>query len=127
MTEEMLKMLGQLNDITESVEGLKISVQRSCGDEAQVMEQLTRIWQTTQELERQLARPEVIAGFRADAIHQVERVAQLINETRSYEMDERQLISIGFAGELMNEKIRKYLNMERQAARKAVAATTTEG
>lgn len=127
MTEEMLKMLGQLNDITESVEGLKISVQRSCGDEADVQDKLQCIWQVTQDLERQLALPEVIAGFKADAQHQIERVFQLIGETRSYEMDEQQMISIGFAGELMNEKIRKYLNMARQAARKAVAATTTEG
>ena len=127
MTEEMLKMLGQLNDITESVEGLKISVQRSRGNEDDVQEKLNCIWTVTQELERQLARPEVIAGFRADAIHQIERVHQLINETRSYEIDERQMISIAFAGELMLEKIRKYLNMARQAARKAVAATTTEG
>ena len=127
MTEEMLKMLGQLNDITESVEGLKISVQRSCGDEAEVKAKLTHIWQVTQDLERQMARPEVINGFKVDAIHQIERVFQLIGETKTYEIDERQMISIGFAGELMNEKIRKYLNMARQAARKAVAATTTEG
>ena len=127
MTEEMLKMLGQLNDIAESVEGLKISVQRSCGDEAEIQDKMHCIWQDTQDLERQLARPEVINGFKADAQHQIERVFQLIGETRSYEMDEQQMISIGFAGELMNEKIRKYLNMARQAARKAVAATTTEG
>lgn len=127
MTEEMLKMLGQLNDITESVEGLKISVQRSCGDEAEIQDKLNCIWTVTQDLERRLARPEVIQGFKADAIHQIERVHQLIAETRSYEIDDRQMISIGFAGELMNEKIRKYLNMARQAARKAVAATSING
>lgn len=127
MSEDMLQMLEQLNNITESVEGLKISVQRSCGDDEQVKEQLTHIWQVTQDLERTLARPEVIAGFKADAMHQIERVAQLINETRAFEIDERQMVSIAFAGELMNEKIRKYLNMARQAARKAVAANTTEG
>ena len=127
MSEDMLQMLEQLNNITESVEGLKISVQRSCGDEAQVRETLGHIWQVTQDLERQLARPEVINGFKADAIHQIERVHQLIAETRSYEIDDRQMISIGFAGELMNEKIRKYLNMARQAARKAVAATSING
>lgn len=126
MTKDMLKMLGQLNDITESVEGLKISVQRSCGDEAEIQDKLNCIWTVTQDLERQLARPEVINGFKEDAQHQIERVFQLISETRSYEMDEKQMISIGLAGELMNEKIRKYLNMARQAARKAVAATTTE-
>lgn len=126
MTKDMLKMLGQLNDITESVEGLKISVQRSCGDEAEIQDKLNCIWTVTQDLERQLARPEGINGFKEDAQHQIERVFQLISETRSYEMDEKQMISIGLAGELMNEKIRKYLNMARQAARKAVAATTTE-
>lgn len=132
MSEDMLQMLEQLNNITESVEGLKISVQRSCGDESQVKEKLGRIWQATQELERSMVRPEVIAGFKEDAQHQIERVFQLIGETRSYEMDEQQMISIGFAGELMLEKIRKYLNMARQAARKELALavraeTVTEG
>ena len=40
MSEDMLQMLQQLNDITDSVEGLKISVQRSCGDEAEVKEKI---------------------------------------------------------------------------------------
>ncbi len=128
MSEDMLQMLEQLNNTTESVEGLKISVQRSCGDEAQVRETLGHIWQVTQDLERSLAQPKIINGFRADAEHQIERVHQLIGETRSYERDEQQMASIAFACELTVEKIRKYRTMARQAARKAaVAATVMEG
>lgn len=123
MTEEMLKMLGQLNDITESVEGLKISVQRSCGDEADVQDKLQCIWQVTQDLERQLARPEVINGFRADAEHQIERVGQLIAESR-YQRDERQMVSIAFSCELAVEKVRKYRAMARHALKKETMAAT---
>lgn len=119
MNEETLKMLGQLNEITESVEVLKISVQRVSGDDQEIRENLAHIWAVTQNLERRIARPEVIAGFRTDAVHQLKRVHQLVEECGS-EIDDRQFISICFSCELALEKGRKYLNMARKAANRAV-------
>ncbi len=124
MREDTVKMLGQLNEISESLDALKVCVQRVTGNTDEVRANLEHIWTVTRNLEFDLARPEIVAGYRRDAIEQVHRVSQLIGEAD--EMEERQLISIGYGCELAREKIKDYMRMARNAAKKAVAATPTE-
>ena len=113
------KMLGQLGEITESLEGIKLGVQRAGDDDAVIRENLTHIWQVAHDLESRLARPDVVSGYRQDAIDQMQRVRQLIEEAT--EMDDIQFLSISLACELALEKARFYKRLSQHAARKAAA------
>lgn len=128
MSNEKTPMLAQLDDISSTVEGLKVCVQ-SQGADAEMQASLFCIWKITQELQRDLARPEVVQAYRSDAYSHINKVDELIEEwiATITDNDDTQLIAIAYAGELMVEKIRKYLQLNRPAVLKAVAAKTTEG
>lgn len=45
--------------------------------------QLVRIWETAQHLQRQLAQPAAVEGYRQDALEQIDRVQELIGEYKA--------------------------------------------
>lgn len=128
MSNEKTPMLEQLEDISSTVEGLKVCVQRQ-GADTEMQDKLTCIWQITQELQKAITRPEVVQAYRSDAYSNINKVDELIEEwiATITDDDDTQLIAIAYAGELMVEKIRKYLQLNRPAVLKALAAKTTEG
>ncbi|WP_028319665.1 hypothetical protein [Desulfobulbus elongatus] len=112
------QMQDQLRDIGATMESVRANVprvKRTMGLE----DHLYRVWDASQELQRALELPGVISGYRADAVDQVLRIIQLMDECDAAP-DTRQLISIGYACELARDKIRAYLALDRAAVNKSI-------
>lgn len=119
MDEKATGIMDQLNGISESINGLRESVLYAAPlVDPEMQEKMTRIWSIAQQLERQFAMPEVIGKCRQDATEQICRVYQLIGEADI--PDDRQLLSIGLAFELAQEKIKTYSYVSGMAAKRAV-------
>ena len=75
-----------------------------------LMDRLSRMWETTMELQRALATPAVVEGYRADAVAQILRVGELINEL-GMRPGALQLQDVCMAAELAAAKVRQYWAM----------------
>lgn len=112
-THEVLHMQAQLEDIRRQVNKLT-SVQWLPGEEEQIQESLAKIWDTATALQQRTARPELVVGYRADALAQIGRVFELAIEFGT--PTDQQLMVIGYACDLAQEKIKLYQHMANQAA-----------
>jgi len=125
METQQLQMLEQLTEIGMAIDGLKANIQRVARQDQGMGDKLTRLWCITQALQRHLACPEVVQGYRDDAVAQVQRIVDLFNECGGCP-DSRQLVSIGYACELGRDKISTYVNLDRMTIRKDMCANVEE-
>lgn len=96
------------------------------GAQGDLTPELTRVWNVTCELQRALCVPSIVEGYRADAVAQVQRVHELIEEAGP-EPDHRQLLSLGMATELAVKKLNDYREMVKIAHRTRAATGTSDG
>ena len=89
---------------------------------------LAGLWDGAVDLQRRLSRPDLIEGYRADAVAQANRVYDLVLECMG-QPDEQQLASIGYASDLAASKTKLYQQMVNHAAQVAVLTgmAATEG
>lgn len=96
------------------------------GGQGDLTPELTRVWNVTCELQRALCAPSIIEGYRADAVAQVHRVRELIEEAGP-DPDHRQLLSLGLATELAVKKLNDYRKMVNLANMTRATAGTPDG
>ena len=113
-THEAMHMQAQLEDIRRQIHNLT-AVEWRPDQEERIQQSLSRIWDVTCDLHRRLAGPDLLAGYRDDALDQIGRVMELIAASEG-STDDRQLIGIGYACDLAREKIKLYQRMANQAA-----------
>lgn len=121
--EKIVEIQQQLADIRQQVASIKA---QPADEELQLS--LVGLWDGAVDLQRRLSRPDLIEGYRADAVAQSNRVYDLVLECMG-QPDERQLASIGYASDLATEKIKLYQQMANHAAQTAVLTgmAATEG
>ena len=117
-THEAMHMQAQLEDIRRQIHNLT-AVEWRPDQEERIQQSLSRIWDVTCDLHRRLAGPDLLAGYRDDALDQIGRVMELINASEG-SPDDRQLIAIDYACDLAQEKIKLYQRMANQAAQMEV-------
>jgi len=116
-THEVLHMQAQLEDIRRQVNKLT-AVQWLPGEEKRIQESLAKIWDTATALQQRTAQPELMVGYRADALAQIGRVFELTLEFGT--PSDQQMMVIGYACDLAQEKIKLYQHMANQAAQLSV-------
>jgi hypothetical protein len=97
----------EIKDITEKM--MQSNLHRIVAN-GSIEEQLRQIWDNACSIQRALAMPEVIQGYRADALAQVDRVNELLYEL-GHNPDDDQLRGLGCACDLAQTHIRTYLHM----------------
>jgi len=102
---ERLESLEKIDDIMRDVCQLQVSTSELGNSDTE--EKLVDIWQTTQAIQRTLCNREVVTCYRQDALAQAARVCDLIIEGGP-DPDERQLASIGYASDVLAERIKEY-------------------
>jgi len=112
---EIIEIQKQIEEITAVMAALMVSTRFMSRCDTVVQAKLTHVWDVTQDLQRRAAHPAIVQGLCCDALDQVARVFDLITECEGVP-NSQQLASIGFAGELMAEKIKIYQQMSRHAA-----------
>ena len=110
---ERIVNLERLESLRKLVNQLRVALSTRGYQEADPS--LIQIWDATQELQRTLCSQAVIEGFRKDALAQSARVCELIFECDLFP-DDRQFASIGYACDLVAEKIKHYQRMANFAA-----------
>jgi len=113
-THEVLKMQAQLEEIRQMVNTLT-AVNWLPDEEGRIQSSLARIWDLSGEVQRRLAGPGLLAGYRGDALDQVGRICELINDCQG-SPDDQQLAHIGYACDLAQDKINIYRHMANQSA-----------
>jgi len=113
VAQEVLKMQESLAEIDKNVSALMNAVLASS---PMVREKLVKIWDVTQGLQRRLSQPDLLTGYKNDAIDQAARVADLLFECEM-NPDDDQLASIGYACDLAQTKIKTYQQVKGHAAR----------
>ncbi len=101
---ERLESLEKIEDIMRNVCHLQVTTEKM---DDNTDEQLIEIWQTTQAMQRKLCNRDVVACYRQDALAQATRVCDLVIEAGT-DPDERQLASIGYASDVLAERIKEY-------------------
>jgi len=122
--QETLLMHKQVEDIGKKATGL-MHVNWTTGSDPVIHRALTKIWDAAQTMHRRLSRPDVVTGYRNDAIAQAERVKELMMES-GYDPDDSQLASIGYACDLAMAKIKIYQRMAAHAAQAELLAGAAE-
>ena len=115
VAQEVLKMQESLAEICKNV-GTLMNADWVLVSSPMVREKLVKIWDVTQGLQRRLSQPDVLTGYKNDAIDQAARVADLLHECEM-NPDDDQLDSIGYACDLAQTKIKTYQQVKGHAAR----------
>lgn len=115
VAQEVLKMQEKLEEIGKSVSAL-MNANWVLVSSPMAREKLIKIWDVTQNLQRQLSRTDLLTGYRNDAIDQAARVMDLMFECEMHP-DDDQLTSIGYACDLAQTKIKTYQQVASHAAR----------
>lgn len=112
MEKERLHMHQALVEVERQISKIVAAVPSGLQDQEtrMLMDRLSRMWETTMELQRALATPAVVEGYRADAVDQILRVGELINEM-GMRPGALQLQDVCMAAELAASKVRQYWAM----------------
>lgn len=127
VAQEVLKMQEDLAEISKNV-GTLMNADWVLVSSPMAREKLIKIWDVTQGLQRRLSQPDLLTGYKNDAIDQAARVADLLYECEM-NPDDDQLTSIGYACDLAQAKIKTYQQVKGHAARveMVTGVAATEG
>ncbi|WP_310598819.1 hypothetical protein [Desulfobulbus sp.] len=118
---ERVATLEKLDGIVKTASHLKASL---AGQEPDVQAALNQIWDVTQQLQRKMCNQAALEACRQDVLDQLIRAGELISECGP-DLDDHQRASIGYAGELVFDKVRKFLRMNDYAAQMGVGESVT--